>query len=430
MISFTLRFLFTFVDMGFAAALPDGVVGVAAISFYAPLQAISIAVWVGLSAGFTAALSAAFGRRDEARVVALKRAMLKLLSVVVPVMMLLGAAIWPLAQHLDLEPDLVDAIALYATTVMVGMPLTGFWSIYPDSIVKAHHSTRDTMIAGLASTAANVALNAWFVFGLELGLFGIALATVVSRLVGLGYAGWRAAVLERARRAQPWPEAAGEWKAAVPAILALALPGALTYVLAAIEGAVVNALLTTLPDATTAIASWGVYERMLMLALMPAVATAVAVVPYVARLCPQGETARVRRELWQTARAMAIAALLMTIAMGYAFAAPLVSYFIQDDTAPISDTTLATLRLLPVAALAALPFLILRPVFEGVQQPRAGVRLTVVRYVLLSIPLAVAGRYIAPLAGSSGLLGMVTGLIVGSAVASWLTVRFIRRLLA
>ena len=87
MVSFTLRFLFTFVDLAYAAVLGEDAAAVAAIGFYAPLQSIYIAIWVGLSAGFPACLSKAFGHRDDVRIRQLKRSMLRLLAVLVPVLL-------------------------------------------------------------------------------------------------------------------------------------------------------------------------------------------------------------------------------------------------------------------------------------------------------------------------------------------------------
>jgi len=69
-----------------------------------------------------------------------------------------------------------------------GSAFTSFWSILPDSIVKAHHDTRATMWAGIWSNVINVALNTVFTFVFHWGVLGIALSTVVGRIGGLVYA--------------------------------------------------------------------------------------------------------------------------------------------------------------------------------------------------------------------------------------------------
>lgn len=422
-ISFTLRFLFSLVDLAYAAALADDSAGVAAISFYIPFQAFYIAVWVGLSAGFTATLANAFGHEDESRVAALQRAMLQILTVLVPVLLLYGAGIWWATPHLGLEPHTAQAFRIYATTLAIGMPLTGFWAVYPDSIVKAHHDTRSTMVAGLLSTFTNLALNTLFVFAFGWGIFGIAVATVLSRLPALAYAMRRARQLEHERRLNPWPASQHAWSGPVRAILRLAVPGSTTYVLTAFEGAVVNTVLTRLPDSTTAIASYGVYDRMMFLALMPAIGTSVAVIPYVARSLPQGRTLAMKSDLRRTLLALAALAVVVTICVGWVFAEPIATFLVKGEAGEVAPQAraLAALRLLPLAALATLPFVVLRPVFESAQRPRLGVLVSVLRFAILSPPLIFAGHALAPSLGIDGVLGVILGVITATLLASAVT---------
>ncbi len=427
-ISFTLRFLFTFVDLAYAAVLRDDNASLAAIGFYAPVQSIFIALWVGLSAGFTASLANAFGHRDTARIDQLKRSMLRMLSILIPVLsVVIGSTVWLVTPYLGLEPRMADAFRIYATTLTVGMPLAGFWSIYPDSIVKAHQDTRSTMVAGIASTITNVVLNTLFVFGFGWGIFGIAFATILSRFSGLFYAMYRARVLEREREAEGWTSQTPEWPAPLSTILRLSVPGAVTWLLQALEAVVINKLLLGLPDSTTAIASFAVYNQMLMFALMPAAGTSVAVVPYVARVLPEDGPARIRQDLRTTVSYIMLLAGVLTVCMGWLFAEPLADFFVQrqtgEDATGASSSTVDALRLLPLSALAAVPFLVLRPVFEAAHLPRIGVQVSVARFVLLSPPLMLAGRYVGPEIGLDGLRGIILGLVASAALATLWTVR-------
>jgi Na+-driven multidrug efflux pump len=427
-ISFTLRFLFSTIDLVYARLLGDQS-AVAAIGFYIPFQGVYIALWVGLSAGFTAALSNAFGHRDEGRIRALKAAMLRIQQLLIPLLSLGGVAIYLLVPRFGLDEGLTRAFSIYGTTLLVGMPLTGFWSIFPDSVVKAHHDTRSTMMAGICATVTNVALNTLFVFGFGWGIFGIAFATVLSRLAALGYALRRARVREAERQRDPgWLETSGRtWPGPVLAIVALGLPAALTYGLTAAEGALVNVLLADLPDSTTAIASYGVYHALLMLALMPTVATSVAVLPYVARLVPEGHHAHVARDLRVVSLLAAAFGLVFTIPAGLLFPEVFARLVPGDGDVPVAPLTVATLRLLPLAALSSLPFLLLRPVFEAIHEPRLGVYVSVLRFVVLSFPLVITGRHVAVRTGFEPLLGIVAGLVTASFGASVVTASSVRR---
>jgi len=428
-LSFTLRFIFTFVDLGYARFLRDDNAAVAAIGFYMPFHSVFVAVWVGLSAGFTASLSRAFGRRDQAEVKRLKRGILRILFFLIPGLVLLGAIVYTIAPHLGLEPALAEAFRTYATTLMVGMPLTGFWAIYPDSIVKAHQDTVSTMIAGLTSTITNVGLNTLFVFGFHWGILGIALGTVLSRLPGLAYALWRARALERRRQETLWSPVESQLGSPVRLILVLAIPGAITNLLTAVEMAAANRIMTGVPESTSAIASWGVYQQMLNLSLMPVLATSIAVIPYTARLLPRGQTARIRRELVQVGFGIAAVSLVMTTLMGWVFAEPLTLIFIKETSAGAVGLASTTLHFLPLAMLATTPFLLLRPVFEAAQQPRIGILLSLVRFTVLALPLMFGGQYLATKWGYSGLHGMIGGIILATGVASTWTIFLVRTLL-
>lgn len=421
MVSFTLRFLFIFVDLAYAAVLDDDNAAVAAIGFYAPLQSIHIALWVGLSAGFTACLSRAFGHRDQPRVAQLKRSMLVILAVMIPSLSAFGVGVYLAVPHLGLEPRLAEAFRIYASTLAIGGPLIGFWSIYPDSIVKAHQDTRSTMIAGLASAFTNVALNTLFVFAFGWGIFGIAFATVISRLAGLGYAVHRTRVLEQARESTAWRASDQSWPAPVATILRLAAPGALTHVLMAIEGGVINKVLTGLPESTTAIASFAVYQQLLMLAMMPAAGASVAIIPYVALTLPSGDLERIRREFASTLRLIVAIAIGMTVCTGWLFAEPLASFFVDRQPGGhggAAPPTIEALRLLPLAALVGAPFYILRPVFEAAHRPRAGIEVSIARFVVLSAPLILAGRYLAPAVGLDALTGVILGIVTATGLAT------------
>jgi len=425
-ISFTFRFLFTLVDTIYAAAIKaDEPEAVAAIGLFLPIQTIFIALWVGLSAGFTASISQAFGRRDEARVQSLKGAMIKINLALVPILMPLAAILWFVVPHLpDLGPGLKDSFRTYTTVLLVGMPIAGFLSIYPDSIVKAHHDTISTMKAGLFSSVTNVVLNTVFVFVFHWGLLGIAIATVLSRYPSFFYALYRARVLEAERLADlaTWDQGPREWPRPLRSILTLAGPGGFTYLLMFFEEAVVMWLLKGLEHNTVAIAAYGVYARLLSLVTMPAIATSVAVLPFVARLVPEGRAGEVLRDLRRGLLGAIGLSLCIVVPVGWIFAEPIATFLVPEKMTEGGGAAINFLFLLPLAAMAAVPFLVLRPVFEALHRPRLGVWITMAKSLALSIPILTAGRYLAPAVGLDPLLGILLGMAVATGLASALVI--------
>jgi len=436
--SFTFRFLFTLVDLIYAAEIKEEVpFGVAAIGLFIPIQTLSIAIWVGISTGFTATISQAFGRRDQARVSSLKKAMIKINIALVPLLLVLATTIYLTTPYRGLQAELQRDFLTYSLILVISMPFSGFLSIYPDSIVKAHHDTVSTMKAGIYSTLTNVALNTLFVFVFHWGIAGIAIATVASRYAGLAYASHRAKTLEHARLngaqdkpGEAWDQGATHWRRPpLSSILVLAIPGSLAFLLMFCEELILTSLLTGLPNSEVYLAAFAVFSRLVSLAIMPVVATAVAVLPFVARHTMAGQHALVRRELRVTMLHMSMLVSLIAIPTGWIFASPLAAFLVPGSSAQAGESTALYLKLVPFAALASVPFLQLRPVFEALQRPALGVQVAVMKSVVFNIPMTLAGYFVATATDHDPLLGILIGSALGQGMTSVMTTLISRRLL-
>lgn len=437
--SFTFRFLFTLVDLIYVAEIKDEVpFGVAAIGLFIPIQTLFIAIWVGISAGFTATLSQAFGQRDQARVASLKAAMVKINISLVPILLGLAALIYLTTPYRGLEAELQRDFLTYSLILVISMPFSGFLSLYPDSIVKAHHDTISTMKAGLFSTLTNVTLNTVFVFVFHWGIAGIAVATVISRYAGLSYAAIRTRKLEKARLAGAWDDGATDWdhgprhwnRRPLNDILVLAIPGSLAFLLVFCEELILTSLLTVLPDSEVYLAAYAVFSRLVALAVMPVVATAVAVLPYVARHTMARRHDLVRRELRTSLLHTAMLVGLIAIPLGWIFPAPLANFLVPGASKAAGENVVLYLTLVPLAALATQPFLQLRPVFEALRRPAVGVRVVLMKSLGLGIPAILTGYFAAPAFGFDPLIGILVGTTLGQGLTSLLTVLIVRRLLA
>jgi Na+-driven multidrug efflux pump len=413
-VSFWMRAAVTFVDTIFAATLSDA--AVAAVGLAVPFEFLMIAVWVGLSTGLTSALARAMGAREGARIEQYKRACWRLVLAMAPVFLGIGATIWLLAPRSGLAADTARAFQVYGTVLIGGSALSVFWSVIPDSLVKAHQDTRSTMWAGIWTNVLNFSLNVLFVFGFGWGVFGIALSTVLGRFGGLTYALIQAARHERQRvHARATPGVAPDPRP-YGAILSLALPASITFALIALEGAVVNALLARLDHATEAIAAYSIYYRIVLFALQPVIASSVAVLPFVAHRWGQGDVLAIRRSLGQLYVALAAYTALVVAPVLWTIA-PWIAARLTES--PVTrDYTLFALRLVPLACLAGAPFLLCRPAFEGLNRGRPGVVMAAFRYLALTGPLAWLGARAATALGFAPIHGLIVGLLVAAAIAS------------
>jgi Na+-driven multidrug efflux pump len=413
-VSFWMRAGVTFVDTIYASLLGDE--AVAAIGLTIPFEFLMIAGWVGLSTGITSGLSRAMGAHEDGKVEQYLGVGWRLVWTLAPLFTVIGCALWIAAPRLGLEPDVARSFQIYGTVLIGGSAFTTFWSIIPDSLVKAHQDTRSTMWAGIWTNLINLALNTLFLFVFHWGVFGIALSTVLARIGGLVYAVHRARVHERRRRAAATAVAGSLDPAPYRAVLGLAVPSSLTFALMATETGMVNALLATVQNATEAIAAYSIYYRLVLFGLQPVIAVAVAMLPYAARRVGAADFGGVWRGLRDANLASAVYSLAVLGPILVLSARWIASRLTES---PITtEYTAFAIQAAPLACLTTVPFLLCRPVFEAMQRGRPGLVMAIVRYVVLTGPLAWLGMISATRLGQPELYGLIAGTLVAAAISS------------
>ncbi len=415
--SFWFRAAFQWVDTIYASTLDSlGDASIAAIGLTAPFDFLMIACWVGTSNGLTSRLAAAMGAREGAKVDQLIASTRKILKWVQVAFLAIAAGIYLSAHSFGLDPAVAGQFQIYGAVLLGGMGLTAFWSVIPDSLVKAHNDTRSTMWAGLISTVINFALNSLFVFVFHWGIFGIALATVLARLGGLAYALRQAQRHEDARRGSGRDVETGLFERPTRAILALAVPAGLSFALMAIETFAINSLLAARENSAATLAAFAIIDRAGRFLLMPVIAIGVALLPLCARLWGAKDFAGIRRELRTGILASVgytvVFTLPLTVLLG-----PWVAEGLTDSPAA-QVSARAGLRLVAVLVLFGAPTFLLRSAFDGMQQPRPGLIASALRTFVFTLPLAALGLHFAPELGLEEIEGLVLGSALGAGLAT------------
>ncbi len=81
-----------------------------------------------------------------------------------------------------IEPEVMDAAAVYMRTIAISFPAVGIYGA-ASALFRSMGNSRITMLASSAANLLNIAGNALCIFVLHWGVFGAALATVISRFV-------------------------------------------------------------------------------------------------------------------------------------------------------------------------------------------------------------------------------------------------------
>jgi len=425
-VSFWMRAAFTLVDTYFAGRIGDS--AVAAVGLSLPFEFIGIAIWVGLSTGLTSGLARAMGAREGANIESYQRAARRQILCVIPVYCSIGVAIGLGAFDAGLAPDVARDFRTYGGVLIFGMGCTVFWSVLPDSIVKAHQDMRSTMWAGIVSNLGNVCLNALFLFGFGWGVFGLALATGLSRLGGLAYALRAARRHEDARKARGLDTAPHVEPRPHRAMLALAIPSAAAFMLMAAENGLVNLLLARLPDAKAQLAAFSVFNRLTTFAFQPTIAVAIAMLPFASLRFGRRDFDGMRAGLKEALRAIVGYVALVVAPIIWVFAPAIVSGFTAEEATRAAAVD--ALRLAPIACLCGAPFALCRPLFEGMRRGGPGLVMAVARYLGLSGPGALLGLWLAPRLGVAPVAGAIGGLIAVAALSSLAFAAWARHALA
>ncbi len=414
MVSFVMRAAFTMVDTVFAATIGDP--AVAAIGLTIPFEFVLIAIWVGLSTGLTSNLSRAVSKGENRRIEQYMKSALRLVQIISPGFALIGVAIWFVAPHMGLEQEVTRQFRIYGTTMLCGASLTSFWSILPDSMVKAHQDTRTTMWAGILSNVLNLVMNALFLFVFGWGIFGIALSTVLGRLGGLAYATARANAHENRRKAGQVEIDCTPDPRPFRTLFTLAIPSALTFALMASETGFVNLLLSRMQHATEAIVAYSIFYRVALFALNPIIAIGVALLPFTARRFGRGDIGGIRKGLMEAGLAV-VGYSMLIVGPVMVIIAPWVARSLTESDLSAGFTRVM-LYIVPVSCLLGSPFLLCRPVFEGMQRGKPGLITALVRYLLLTVPMAWLGIKLAAATGIYPIYGLVVGLMIASLLSS------------
>ncbi len=182
MLAFAFSGLYAIVD-GFFVGRSTGDVGLAAINIAYPLTALIQAVGTGIGMGGAIPLAVARGGDDTKK----ERALLgnTLILLLIACLLILGGLLLcyrPLLRLLGAQGDVLEAAADYIRIIILGSAFqilaTGF-----TPMLRNYEASLLAMLAMVGGFVTNIVLDAWFVAGLQLGVAGAALATIIGQAV-------------------------------------------------------------------------------------------------------------------------------------------------------------------------------------------------------------------------------------------------------
>ena len=398
-----------FIDTWFLGQVGDR--ELAAYSFGFPILMIMTSVAIGLGAGTSSVVARAIGSDDHARARRLSTDSLILSLLIAVVCAVVGMlTIEPLFRALGAPADMMPMIRPFMLILYSAVPFIMLGMVGTASM----RATGDTLLPGklmIGAAILNVVLDPIFIFGLgpipALGLNGAAIAGLLSRgaffVVGTYYLRYR---LDLVTFGKPDPvELRQSWRD----VLHVGLPAAGTNVIVPMGLALVTAMIADFGP--KAVAGFGVASRIESLVLVPYYALSAIIGPFVGQNLSALREDRIQLSLRLCA--------IFCIASGLVIAAmlALASGFLPtlfSDSPAVIDVTKMFLWIAPIGYGTYGIVMYVNASFNGLGKPLPGVAVSVMRIIVLYIPLALAGKALFGVVGIFGayaLANLLSGVI-------------------
>lgn len=182
MLSGILQLLFNAADIVVVGKF-SGSHALAAVGSTGALINLFVNVFIGFSIGTNVLVAQYFGARDEKNVHETVHTSI-LLGIVGGFILIVAGMVFakPMLEWMDTPEDVLSHAVLYMRIYFIGMPAMLVYN-FGAAILRAIGDTRRPLYYLLSAGVINVILNLFFVIVLDMGVAGVATATVISQIV-------------------------------------------------------------------------------------------------------------------------------------------------------------------------------------------------------------------------------------------------------
>ena len=403
---------FNLVDTYFVAQL--GTAQLAAMSFTFPVVMLILSASIGLGAGTSSVLSRAIGKGDQEEVRSLTLNALAISAVFSIFLTVLGLlTIEPLFHLLGAEDHLLPLIRQYITPYYFAIFLV-IGSMVTGSAMRAAGNTTLQSRIMIWTSLFNACLDPFLIFhhwiipglgieitGLGMELEGAAIATVLARAIHFFactyYLMFHFDMLSIRKLSLT------QLRASSKEIMRIAAPATGTNMVIPIAGGVLVALIAQYGEA--AVAGFGVASRIEAITLIIFYALSSVIGPFVGQNLGANKTDRITSSLH------AIALFCILIGLANAIFLYILSPYITplfSDQYEIQNIAILYLAIVPISYMGHGIVMSVNATFNAIAKPLPGVIISMLRTVILQLPLAYMG----------GQVWGISGIFAGTAVAN------------
>lgn len=376
-----------FIDTWFIGQVGDR--ELAAYSFGFPILMIITSVAIGLGAGTSSVVARAIGSGDHSRTRRLATDSLILSFLATAAISLLGIfTIRPLFRLLGAPEDMLPMLESFMTILYLGVPFVVVGMVGM-ATMRATGDTRLPSKMMIFGALLNVILDPILIFGLgpipAMGLNGAATAGLLARgaifvaslymlVYRLDMVSFRLPHIDVIK--QSWKD-----------ILHVGLPAAGTNAIVPIGAALVTAMIARY--GAEAVAGFGVATRIESMMLVIYYAMSSVIGPFVGQNLSAGKEGRIHRALTQCALFCIASGLVIAILLA------LLSSFLPSlfsDNEEVTSVTRLFLLIVPISYGAYGAVMVMNASFNGLGRPMPAVYISLLRILVLYVPLAFLGQ--------------------------------------
>lgn len=154
----------------------------AAVGSASPMLNLLLVLFVGIAMGASIMVSQYFGSRDRENLSRTIGSTITLTAAASVALMVLGsAAIRPVLRLLHTPESILDWCASYLFILLMGIAGVAYYNMFC-GILRGLGDSVSALIYLLVATVLNIILDLWFVAGFQMGVAGVALATVIAQM--------------------------------------------------------------------------------------------------------------------------------------------------------------------------------------------------------------------------------------------------------
>lgn len=390
----------------------------AALSFTFPATILITYFGVGLGIGTSALVARAIGSKDPEQAQRMTFASMSLgLVIGVLLIPLALSSIDTLFPLLGAGPERLALIKDFMHIWYLGMPLV-LMQFAGTAVVRASGNAKLHGKLMMISAAINAILDPLLIFGLgpfpAMGIGGAALATLLAYLYTVAVICYTLRAKEDLLKLTPPPlqELLASWQQ----LLRLSLPASLANMITPVSTGVLTATLAVYgPEA---VAAYGVASRVEAFIMIVVLGMSMSVPPFISQNYGAGRHDRVCEGLRLALRFVLVWQFALYVIV--ALTAPWIAAIFASDE-KVQEIIVVILRILPASYSFQGMVVLSASSFNALHAPRNGLLVSLLRFFVFYVPLALLGNWF------YGLSGLFFGAALGNLLAGVIISRWIHR---